>query len=1023
MAETNSGSQGSVFISYSRKDKPFVQKLNDALDGAGVQAWVDWEGIELASDWMQTITNAIQTHDTFIFVISPDSINSKVCAEELELGLKLNKKLIPVLYREPKKGQQLHEKLAATNWVYLREQDNFDATIPRLVESIQTDLEWVGMHTQLLNQATEWESRNRNNSFLLGGTKLQDAEQWMADASGKENRHILPLQGEYISTSRAIATRNQRRLTITMSLLVVAAIVFGIFALIAREQAQAAEQEARASEATAVANEHIAATQKAIAEENQKKAEASQKVAEDKTRLANAERSAAQAQILQSRAGQLDTSTLLAIKSYQGNPGFQAENLIRINTSLLAIPVAQMSQDGAVWNIEWAPDHEYFVTGNNLDPANSNAVSEACVYRAVDGAVSYCVTHDNDINDAIFSKDGRYLITASADQTVKFWNASNGDPIDIQGMEFGGSVLDLDVSNSVLAIAREDNYLTLYYFDKPDVAPVNVEQADGVRSVAFSPSGDFLAFGLQNGQVKFWQARSNFFYNGVKHPRSSYVILAWSPDNLWLASGGGDSTARLAKRDGTPTHQVSHQDWVEGVAFGPDPSWYVTASDDNKIRVIETASGAEKFRMSHTHFAQRVIVSSDGQWIASTGYDKVVRIWDSVSGNQMLEIPLEANGSAISFNDMADRIIAADENGNISIWDISTLSSRIGYIEFTEFVREARFTPDGKYLIVNADDYNVWRIPAEQSGEFIDGTKGDVILTADSLTYDTAISPDSNWVAVVELDTEDTQKNRGTLASIDGRTQHPLNHGGEVTAIAFTNDNQYVVTAGADGLIWFWNLNGEKQFSLDNSEPVNSLQVSTSGSLLFAGLDNKIKVWDTTKQELVTELVQPGEINVIAMNSTGTLLATGSTENNVFLWDVSADNKPIQFKSLLQLNGEPRSLAFSPDGRWLAGGGFTGFAYLWEIETAEELVRIPHGANPVTSVSFSLDGIQLLTVSRKVVRIWDISSLPQIPKDELIPTACSHLVENLSQDDWTVYFGDENYQTICPNLPLPENNQ
>ncbi|HLO32031.1 MAG TPA: toll/interleukin-1 receptor domain-containing protein [Anaerolineales bacterium] len=50
MADTAQGANGSVFISYSRKDKAFVQELNDALDTAGVNAWVDWEEIELASD-------------------------------------------------------------------------------------------------------------------------------------------------------------------------------------------------------------------------------------------------------------------------------------------------------------------------------------------------------------------------------------------------------------------------------------------------------------------------------------------------------------------------------------------------------------------------------------------------------------------------------------------------------------------------------------------------------------------------------------------------------------------------------------------------------------------------------------------------------------------------------------------------------------------------------------------------------------------------------------------------------------
>src|ERR1041385_8723068 len=94
MAEPSQGANGRVFISYSRKDKPFVQKLNDALDHAGVQAWVDWEGIELASDWMKTISDAIQGNDAFLFIISPDSLKSRVCADELDLGLKLNKKLI-----------------------------------------------------------------------------------------------------------------------------------------------------------------------------------------------------------------------------------------------------------------------------------------------------------------------------------------------------------------------------------------------------------------------------------------------------------------------------------------------------------------------------------------------------------------------------------------------------------------------------------------------------------------------------------------------------------------------------------------------------------------------------------------------------------------------------------------------------------------------------------------------------------------------------------------------------------------
>jgi len=1015
MAEINQGVNGKVFISYSRKDKEFVQKLNDALDNAGVKAWVDWEGIELASDWMETISNAIQSNDAFLFVISPDSLRSKVCADELELGIKLNKKLIPILYREPAKDSQMHEKIASTNWVYLRNEDNFDETIPRLIQSVNTDLGWVRQHTRLLEQAMEWDQKSRNGSFLLNGTELEDAEKWISEASGKPNRQVLPLQGEYISISRKAAVRRQRSLLIGASL---AAIISLAAAAIAIFQYFAANEQkvlAEKSEALAIRSQQIAKENEMIALANEEEAREQKAIAENNEKIAKAERSAAQAQSLQNRPGELDSSTLLAIESYLGHESPQAESLIRSNSSLLAKPVAQTSQDGAIWNIEWSPDYEYFVTGNSHDPSDQDALDQACIYHASDGKVLYCKQHDKDVTDALFTKDGRYLITASSDQTVKLWDMKSGDLF--EELKLGGAVLDLDVSESVLAIAREDNFLTLYYLDKPDLKPVHVEQVDGVRTVKFSPNGDFLAFGLLNGQVKFWQARNNFFYNGPQHPKSSYVVLAWSPDNLWLASGGGDSVARITKRDGTLQHELQHQDWVEGVSFGPDPSWYATASDDNIVRVVDRASGAEKFRMAHSHFAQKVTVSADGQWIASTGYDEVVRIWDSVSGSQMLEMPLDSNGSAISFNQDGTRIVVADEDGNIGIWDISALRSRTSYIEFTEFVQEARFTPSAEFLIVNADDFNVWRIPADQVNQLKNGTEGQVILTTESLTYDTAISPDSQWVAVVELDTENPRKNRATLVSIDGKIQRPLEHGGEVTGVEFTQDSRLVATSGVDGLIRLWDVqSGNELFSLDNSEKIYSMALSPAGNLAAAGLNGKIKIWDIDTREEVTEpKQQAGDISSLTFSQDGTLLATGSSEGTVILWKVDGTSL-TSTGDILLVNGFPRFLAFSPDNKWLAGGGSTSYAYLWDTNSGQEMARIPHG-NPITSVSFSPDGTQLFTVSRKVVRIWDISAIPLVSKDELISHACSYLVTNLSMEDWTNYFANEEYRLICPGLP------
>jgi WD40 repeat protein len=472
--------------------------------------------------------------------------------------------------------------------------------------------------------------------------------------------------------------------------------------------------------------------------------------------------------------------------------------------------------------------------------------------------------------------------------------------------------------------------------------------------VKFSPDGNILAIGLTDGSVKLWQSQRNFFYNGPKHGNSSYVIAMFSPDSNWLASGAGDSLARLTRRDGTVQYQVPHGDWVEDIAFGPDPSWYVTVSDDNKVRVLDTATGSERLRMSHTGFAQKVEVSPNGEWIASTGYDNVIRIWDAASGSQMMEIPLDSNGIALSFNQDGTRIVAATKTGAISIWDISALASRIGYIEFPEFVHEARFTPSGESLIVNSDDFNIRKFSTAALATINKASQGDALFTAPALTYNTAISPDSKWVAVVEYDSVEAKNNRGRLVSIDGSTEYPLDHNGRVTGVAFDKDSQYAITSGTNGSISFWDVKTGKQdeaLKLDNSQAAYSLAVDPAETLLAAGLNDSIQLWDYKSSRSVAVLEQPGEIVALTFSNDGKWLASASSEGQIFLWTVE-NGTFEQFGDPIQLDGRALVLAFSADGQWLAGGGSSGFAYLWSTSTSRELARIPHN-DPVTSVSFS----------------------------------------------------------------------
>jgi FOG: WD40 repeat len=265
------------------------------------------------------------------------------------------------------------------------------------------------------------------------------------------------------------------------------------------------------------------------------------------------------------------------------------------------------------------------------------------------------------------------------------------------------------------------------------------------------------------------------------------------------------------------------------------------------------------------------------------------------------------------------------------------------------------------------------------------------------------------------------QRNTGRLISLDSSTQYPLNHGGRVTGVGFDRESKYVITAGTNGFISFWDVQSGREaenLRLVNNKPVYSLAVSPSDTLVAAGLRGSVMIWDYASGNSLMELTQPGDVETLVFSNDGKWLASGSTEGMIKLWEV--ENRSItQNGEPLQLEGKPLSLSFSPDDKWLAGGGSSGFAYLWSSSTNEEIARIPHN-DPVTSVSFSPDGSKLFSVSRKVVKIWDATSIRLVPKNELIDFACSHMISNFSQETWTTLFQDEAYRPLCPNLPVPE---
>jgi hypothetical protein len=106
-----------VFVSYCRRDIDFADQLVAVLKAQGFRIAIDREGIYGAERWEERLGQLILESDVVVFVLSPDSARSDICAWEVEEALRRGKRIIPVLCRSLE-GAQPHVRLRDLNYIY-----------------------------------------------------------------------------------------------------------------------------------------------------------------------------------------------------------------------------------------------------------------------------------------------------------------------------------------------------------------------------------------------------------------------------------------------------------------------------------------------------------------------------------------------------------------------------------------------------------------------------------------------------------------------------------------------------------------------------------------------------------------------------------------------------------------------------------------------------------------------------------------------------------------------------------------